>query len=305
MTSASAERLSRLLALVPWLQAHPGISLDDCASHFGITVEQLESDLWMIVVCGIPGYGPDQLVDIQFWDGTIDVLDALTLDAPLRLSPDEAVTLLIGLRLLAQVPGVEGRSDLVSAAAKLEALTDGSTSGLAVVVPVDPDVRIAVDSALSSGQALALRYAAATSDEVTERTVIPERVHASDTHPYLEAWCTSAEAHRTFRLDRVLQAHVVPVPAGAWPASSDDERPLTAVTLRLAPGARWLTDVVPGVVSDPPGADGSVTARMHVRDLEWAARLVLSQGGKVQAVAPEALVTLVSGAAAAALASYS
>jgi predicted DNA-binding transcriptional regulator YafY len=65
---SAADRLSRLLALVPWLIAHDGVTIAECADHFGVTPEQLEVDLWLLVVCGLPGYGPDQLVDIDFWD---------------------------------------------------------------------------------------------------------------------------------------------------------------------------------------------------------------------------------------------
>ena len=45
-----------------------GVTIAECAEHFGVTEEQLQEDLWQLVVCGLPGYGPDQLVDIQFWD---------------------------------------------------------------------------------------------------------------------------------------------------------------------------------------------------------------------------------------------
>jgi proteasome accessory factor C len=96
-----------MLSLVPWLTSHDGVTIDDAARHFDVSPEQLEKDLWLLIVCGLPGYGPDQLVDIDFWDdGRIHVIDPQTLDRPLRLGADEATSLLLGLRLLEQVPGV-------------------------------------------------------------------------------------------------------------------------------------------------------------------------------------------------------
>ena len=56
--ATSAERLSRMLSLVPWLIAHDGITIDEAARHFGVTPEQLEKDLWLLIVCGLPGSGP-------------------------------------------------------------------------------------------------------------------------------------------------------------------------------------------------------------------------------------------------------
>ena len=111
---SSAARLSRLLALVPWLMVNDGITITEAATHFGVSPAQLEKDLWLLIVCGLPGHGPDQLVDIQFWDdGRIHVLDAQTMSAPLRLSGDEAVALLVALRLLAQIPGDHDRAALI------------------------------------------------------------------------------------------------------------------------------------------------------------------------------------------------
>ena len=39
--TSNEERLPRLLALVPYLQARPGIGIDEAAADFGITEEQL------------------------------------------------------------------------------------------------------------------------------------------------------------------------------------------------------------------------------------------------------------------------
>ena len=84
----AASRLSRLLALVPWLSTHQGVTIDEAAAHFGVTPEQLEKDLWLLVCSGRPGHQHDDLVDIQFWDEDrrITVVDPQTLDRPLRLS---------------------------------------------------------------------------------------------------------------------------------------------------------------------------------------------------------------------------
>jgi len=86
----AATRLSRLLALVPWLSAHDGVTIDEAAAHFDVTPEQLQNDLWLLICTGRPGHMHGDLVDIQFWDedGRITVVDAQTLDRPLRLSPD-------------------------------------------------------------------------------------------------------------------------------------------------------------------------------------------------------------------------
>lgn len=313
--SASA-RLSRLLALVPWLMAHDGVTMAECARHFDVSEEQLEHDLWLLVMCGTPGYGPDQLVDIDFWtDGHIHVIDPQTLGRPLRLTGEEATTLLIALRLLAQLPGIDDRESVLSAAAKLE---EGASSRVtsrfvAIDVAVSDEIREAVDVALAEERELTIQYAAATRDEVTTRTIRPLRLLSVDGVNYLEAHCLSAGALRTFRLDRILTTEVGgPVPvdeideasAPAQPAPTVPLSPSSTATLLLEPAARWITDVHHGVEQGPPDAQGRTRVQVPVHSLDWGVRLVLSLRGAAVVLEPPELVAAVADAAQKALAAY-
>lgn len=312
MSGTAAERLSRLLALVPWLCAHDGVTVADAAAHFGVAPGQLEQDLWLLIVCGEPGYGPGQLVDIQFWDedGRIHVLDALSLERPMRLSLQEALTLLIALRMLAQVPGVEDRDALVTAAVKLERAASATEAARAITVNVGiaPEVRGVVETALEAGTATAIRYASASKDEVTDRVVEPRRLFTTDGTVYLEAYCHSAGAVRTFRLDRVVSAEPAQPPvapgssADAAAAADPPAAPATAL-LAVSPEARWIIDVHHGAV-EGEGAAGSTFVRLRMLSPEWALRLVLSLAGAATAVEPPELVEAVAGAARSALAAY-
>jgi proteasome accessory factor C len=312
MSSTAAQRLARMLALVPWLTAHPGVTMTECADHFGVSEEQLQKDLWQIVVCGVPGYGPDQLVDIQFWDdGVIRVLDPQTLDRPLRLTHEEALSLLVALRMLAQLPGIEDRAAIASAAAKLEQAASGAGSERFVVVRVDvpPEVTAAVDLAVAERRALRIRYASATKDEVTERTVRPFRLFATDGVSYLEGYCETAEAMRTFRLDRVLAADVgdlLPEGAGSDPIPVADDGPRAGRTalLEVDPSARWIIDVHDGRLESDDPASGRATVRLPLLSDDWAVRLVLSLRGAARVVEPPDLARAVGAAAAAAQAAY-
>ena len=53
-----SSRLSRLLNLVPYFIANPGMSAAEAAAELGVTTTQLMSDLNQLWVCGLPGYGP-------------------------------------------------------------------------------------------------------------------------------------------------------------------------------------------------------------------------------------------------------
>jgi proteasome accessory factor C len=313
----AATRLSRLLALVPWLSAHDGVTIDEAAAHFGVPADQLQADLWLLIVTGRPGHMPGDLVDIQFWDEDrrIRVIDAQTLGRPLRLSPDEAAALLVALRVLAQVPGPHDRGALASATSKLEAAAGEAlkaADGVAVAVDaaaVDPAVSEAVSRALTEGRRLHLGYVGAL-DERTERDVDPMRVLTLDGRTYLEAWCLRAEAVRTFRLDRIDAVEVLDVPSdvptdatpvdlGAGALRPDG----SPVTLALAPEVAWIAEEHP-VDSVAPLPDGRLRVVLPVADERWLVRLLLRTGGAVEVLDRPDVVEAVRARAGAALAAY-
>lgn len=317
---SAPSRLARLLALVPWLAANDGITLVEAAEHFGVSVEQLEQDLWLLVVCGLPGYGPADLVDIQFWDdGRIHVLDPQTLRRPLRLTADEATALLLGLRVLQQVPGSVPGQALDRLVAKLETAIragEGSPADIALPAVAEP-VRLALDEALASGAALAITYGAATRDEISERVVQPLRTVSIDGRSSLVAYCSLAEDVRTFRLDRILSATVrpaIPVPAvdarggAVTDRSSEGDRSASTALLRLGPPARWIAEVHGGAMGQAAareaGPEDVIEVSIEVHDLRWLGRLILSAGPHARVMGPPEAVSAVRAAAEAALAAY-
>ncbi len=313
MSESAGARLARLLALVPWLLAHDGVTIGETAVHFGVTESELERDLWLLVVCGLPGHGPDQLVDIDFWDdGVIHVIDPQTLDRPLRLTPEEAVTLLISLRTLAQVPGIEDRMALHGAMAKIEsalgsAYDRGSLPDVDLGVPTD--VGRVIDEALLTMSGLEITYLSGTRDDVTRRLIAPVAVEVVDGVAYLEAWCSMAEGVRTFRLDRIISAAAADRPA----IPAGEEEPIEAAVRRqpsawalvsVDPSDRWIADVHPGASVEGVDDHGRSLVRLPLHSHEWGIGLVLGLGGGATVVAPPELVTAVADRAADAAAAY-
>lgn len=306
MRETAAVRLSRLLALVPWLEQHPGVSISDAAAHFGVQPEELEQDLWLTICCGLPGHGPDQLIDIQFWDedGSIHVVDAQTLDRPLRLSPAEAMSLLVGLRLLAQVPGDHDRAALASATAKLEAAADVAHDAAYVLEdPLEATVT-SLTRAISEARPVRLVYAGASRDELTERVVEPGEIVRHGGRSYLAAWCREAGAQRTFRIDRMRSVEVLDEALPAPTASTADRLSVTPtegvhVRVRVWPRSRWLLETfeVADVVDDGDLRE----ATLVVADPAWLVRLVMAQAGGVEVLEPADLRVQLHDAARAAL----
>ncbi|WP_033385147.1 helix-turn-helix transcriptional regulator [Sporichthya polymorpha] len=318
MSQGASERLSRLLALVPYLLNRQGIPMEQAARDAGITVDQLEKDLLLLFVCGLPGHLPDDLIEADWEDGLVYLGNADTIARPLRLGPEEVATLLVGLRLLAALPGTHDRVALDKAMAKLQEVA-GAAAGKAdekvgVDVGPQPDERVLADArrALAEKRRLHLRYYVPGRDETTERDVDPMRLALVDGRTYLEGWCHRAEDVRLFRLDRVVALEVLDVPAevpagavahdldsGLFSPSPND----TIAGLELEREALWVTEYYPcDEVTELE--DGRRYVRLRSGDPEWMVRLAMRLGPSATLVDPPELAERVRATAAAALEHY-
>jgi len=314
--SGAIDHLPRLLALVPWLLAHPDTPVAEVAKEFGISEQQLRADLDLIWMCGLPGYGPGDLMDVVWHDDRVSLSNADTIARPLRLTADEALALVAALRALLGVPGLVETAAVETALAKLEAAAGGAISGDEVAVAVDsvadPDIVATVADALATGKRVHLRYWVPARDEATERDVDPIRMFTKEGMPYVVGWCHLVDDIRTFRLDRALAATVLDEPAevpvearqrafdkGLFTPDDDDR----LVTLDLDASARWVADYHPCEEVVERG-DGGVVVRLRARDDDWVRRLALGLAGRGRVTDPPDLAAGVQIAAEAALSAY-
>jgi proteasome accessory factor C len=314
--SPVSERLVRLLNMVPYFQANPRITYAEAASDLGVTEKQLRDDLNQLWMCGLPGYGPGDLIDFEFSGDTIEVTFSAGIDRPLRLTSPEATGVLVALRALVDVPGMVDPEAARSAIAKIESAagtaSHGAEAAVAEPAPVESQAAAAVREAVRGNRALSIEYYSASHDMLTSRIVDPIRLVLVAEHSYLEAWCRSAEGVRLFRFDRIVDAHVLdepsapPEPAVQNPPDTslfDADPALPSATLLIDRSASWMFDYYPlRVIREFP--DGACEAAMTYASDEWMARFVLGFGSGVRVLAPEGLAARVRESASAALRAY-
>lgn len=313
MASANEERLPRLLALVPYLQARPGISVEQAAADFGVTDKQLRKDLTLLWMCGLPGHGPGDLIDLSFEGESVSVVFDAGMSRPLRLTTEEALALVVALRTLAETPGLADTDAVQRALAKVESAAGGAVPDETVAVELDEGERFVpvLRRAVDEGRALWLRYYSATRDETSERTVDPVRVMTADGFTYLDAWCRQAEGMRMFRADRIDDARLLDEPAhvpdgvelrdlaeGVFQPAAEH----LLVDLRLGPAYAWVGDYYPTESATEDG-DALVIA-LRVADPAWVRSLVLGSAGQVEVLAPQWLADDIRDNAARALSAY-
>jgi len=200
----ASDRVARLLNLVPYLLARPGIPVAEAAADQGVSERQLREDLELLWVCGLPGYGPGDLIDMALDGDRVTITYDAGIDRPLRLTRDEALALVVALRMLAETPGVGHRDAIERALAKIEsAAGDIAGAPVAVRLPGNPERLEEFRRIVERRRAMRITYYTAARDETSERVVDPMRVLVVGGQGYLEAWCRRVEAVRLFRVDRV------------------------------------------------------------------------------------------------------
>ena len=290
----TAERLGRMLVVVPYLVRHPGTSVADAASLFDVPPDQLRRDLRLLMMSGVPPYGPGDLIDVDIDEGDeIWITMADHFARPLRLTRQEATAVRVRAAELMATPGVPEAPDLASAVAKLDASL-GEVPIEAVGGSAAPPLLDEVRDAADARERLRVTYVAASTGERTERSIDPEAVFAELGNWYVVAWDVGADDERLMRIDRIETASRTGdrfEPRGLqgagrplYRAGEDD----VVVRLALGPESRWVAEYYATTeITERP--DGRVEVELPTRELGWVAALLLRLGPDAEVLEPAEL----------------
>lgn len=295
--STSLEQVSRLLALVPYLQARPDADLAATAAAFGVTPRRLLADLEVLWFVGLPGGLPGDLIDIDMdavqEQGRISLSNADYLSRPMRFTIEEVTSLIVALRAVREVTGGAAGAAVDSALAKLSQVAGAQESrrvGFAVATS-ESAIRDRLAEAIEARSAVQLSYDGFTRAETTTPVVEPHRLSVRDGYVYLEAWSRDRQAWRTFRLDRIAAVDAAaggvaergepPVFDGGWLEVRPDA---AMVTLTVTDQARWIGEYYP--VRFVERVERGWRIGLLVADPAWLRGLLLRLGPQVLDVEP-------------------
>lgn len=297
------ERFRRLLLLVPYVLRNNGVTVDEVSERFAIGRNELVADLNLLFMCGLPGYGPGDLIEAYIDGDQVWIRMADYFARPMRLTPAEGLMLYAGGQALAAVSGPDPA--LERAMGQLsKALTPGALERVSVGLEAPEELSV-VKSALEGKQRLHIVYQSQSKDEVTKRDVDPWALLLSEGRWYLLGYCHRVKDERIFRIDRmrrVLQLEDAAVIPDDFDLSQYDsvyfesENALT-VTLDIAPRANWVCDYYP-LLSQEPLKDGWIRIRLKAGGLAWLERLLLRLGPEARIIEPESLKEKLRGTAA-------
>jgi proteasome accessory factor C len=292
-------RTARLLDLVPYLTTHQGIAIADLAKTFNTTVKEITDDLNTLWMCGLPGYTPLELIDLEFESGFVSIRNAETLAAPRALDRAEALSIFMGLDLLSAELSNSNES-LTSEIANLQDQLRTqliSAPQVQIEASLSSEFRALILRAIRRRGWLEITYHSAANDQVTKRNVAPYELSQSGSHEYLQGYCSSAKSIRNFRADRIVD--VIEIADQVWPNNQVVENEdAVEYEVKVHAASRQVLEVLPQVTAN------SSTATVQGFSAPWISRAILSLAGQVEALGPTELRAAIHARAKAALENY-
>ena len=276
------ERTSRLLDLVPYINTHQGISLVELAEVFEVSTDQMISDLTTLWMCGLPGYTPLELMDLDFESGYVTIRNAPTLARPRSITHEEGVALVLGLDVLRSGISSE-RIDLIEAIASLSqriARLVNLPLALSASSDISQEVTTSVKDAIAHRSGLQISYHSLYKDEISSRVILPLEILESHGYLYLHAYCFTALDFRHFRIDRVQSAHSVEVekPSTALPVNPEK----IGFSVKVVRPTRDVAERF-----EESNLEAGTVFKGSSFSQHWIARSVLASGGAVELLSPE------------------
>ncbi|WP_428268210.1 WYL domain-containing protein [Haliangium sp.] len=207
------QRLRRLLYVVPYVAKHrEGVAVDELASMLSISRDHMLKDLDLLSQVGPPDGDPGEYLLVSVEDGRVFVELPQRLTRPLRLTPAEGCSLLLGIRGLRESGVVPFDDAMASAERKLlkalgrDAEEAEKLAGGTVVAHHDrvrsQYLRLLVTAARQRTQVW-IDYVAASRPKPERRLLDPYGLVHHAGAWYVVGHCHKRGDTRTFRIERI------------------------------------------------------------------------------------------------------
>lgn len=302
MVDVAANRALRTMDLIPFILENPGISIENLAKQFSVTEKQIEDDLQLVFMCGLPGYTPYELIDLVFEDGVVSIIDPQVLDKPRRFSKSELVVIVLGLQILGEL----NNSNSVRAN-QIKALSDkimklGNSNSVLINSGQNnsPYVDIVLN-AISLRKSLIIEYHSMIKDEITNRIILPRYLYFLNGNLYLNALDLDAKADRVFKLNLIKKCEV-----GSATENQTYENNEYAIQVVLDIDKQFVNFIErnSSVITNIQENKDSYRVDLMVSNMEWLKRSILSYSPGITVISPVLLATQVREVASSLMSAY-
>jgi predicted DNA-binding transcriptional regulator YafY len=291
MADNAAQRALRTMDLVPYILENPGISTIDLAAKFSVTQKQIEKDLQLIFLCGLPGYTPYELIDLTFEDGIVSIIEPQVLTKPRNFSSNEMVVIKLGLEILREINVNEpNKLDKISTLLqKVHRETDQDSVLLAKEISSSPYYSV-INTAISQRKQLSIEYQSVSKDQLSTRLIVPYNISMLNGNLYLSAYDMDRQSDRVFKLDLISKCEIGErTELDLVKSTSIDQIVELMVDVRLTNFIERNTSII---VDQRLTADG-IKVTLKVNNLEWISRAVISYAPNITVISPIALSEMI------------
>lgn len=290
--------LSQLLAVAVYFNGEPR-TFTEAATELHMEYSAVKSAIATLADTEIPGQTAitAMAVDSDARQASIVETRIPLLAEPLRITPQEAVTLLMTLETLENAADLVDPEVVRTATAKLRRIAGGLVVDVTPeATPTSAEVAVVRD-AVAAGQVLRITYRDAAGRR-SERLLDPQQMFWSDGWTFLRASDHGDTVVKSFRTDRIESAEMLDEHARSLPletVEADDPHGLLVddgtawARVSVSPEATWVTDYAPLALDTDEGTDkdGRYPGWIPVGGAEQATRFLLRTFPGVTADEPE------------------
>ena len=302
MVDNAANRALRTMDLIPYILENPGVSITKLAKQFSVTEKQIESDLQLVFMCGLPGYTPYELIDLIFEDGIVSIIDPQVLDKPRRFTKSELVVIALGLQLLGELSSSDSTrlSKIKLLSNKITQLGGSNSVIFAPSSSKSPFVEV-ISKAITNKKSLTMQYQSLVKDEVSIRTIFPHNLYFMNGNLYLSAMDLTAKADRVFKVELIKTCEV-----GNDISSEivNENNSTIEVILDVQKTYKNFIERNSSIITAVEEQKNCFRVHLKLSNLEWLKRSILSNSPGITVISPSLLAQEVSALATSLLASY-
>lgn len=292
MADNAAQRALRTMDLIPYILENPGITTTELAEKFNTTQKQIEKDLQLIFLCGLPGYTPYELIDLTFEDGIVSVIEPQVLNKPRKFSSSEMVVIKLGLEILREI-----NADDVRKLTKIDKILNKINSG------ADQNSFLLADQinstlfysqislAISQKRILNIEYKSLAKDNLSKRKILPGRISMSNGNLYLSAYDIERQSDRVFKMELISSCDTGEI---------FKENPIQSnvsdhvIELRVDEKLTNFIERNTSIIIAQQKVTGGLQVTLKVSNLEWLARSIVSFAPDIMVISPASLSEMVN-----------
>ena len=303
MVETAGKRALRTMDLIPFIVENPSCSIRSLAEKFSVSEDQIEKDLQLIFLCGLPGYTPYELIDIVLDNGIVTVIEPQVLDKPRKFSKSEMVVIVLGLRILSELYPADSIQmlKLEKLIAKISALVPiyvSKQTGKSLNSSLLKDLNRAINQSLS----LDIEYSSVSKDEITKRNILPLELYLLNGSMYLRAVDIAQSAERVFRADSI---RIISIGSVVSVQNDSNEEKVSEVSLIVDGSKKLFMERNSSIIKSIEVSKKGFIVNVMISNVEWLKRCILSNSPGITVAAPSDLATQIKKEARAILAMYS